>query len=50
MNAPHLSRIGTHLRKLSPYFLLELLMPGGSVVALLLWWNRHRHNEARRHV
>ena len=47
MNAPNLnlSRIGTGLKKLSPYFLLELLLPGGSVFALLLWM--HRRNQAK---
>jgi len=50
MNAPNLnlslnlSRIGTGLKKLSPYFLLELLLPGGSVFALLLWMRRRRKN------
>ncbi len=32
--------IATRLRDLGPYFLLELLVPGGTVVALLLWWYR----------
>ena len=26
-----------HLRKLGPYLLVELLLPGGTLVALLLW-------------
>ena len=29
-------------RKASPYLLIELLLPGGSVIALLLWLFRHR--------
>lgn len=37
MNARNLSRIATHLRDLAPYFLLALALPGGSIVALLLW-------------
>lgn len=42
--------LATRLREFGPYFLLELVMPGGSVLALLLWWHRHRHDEGRRHV
>jgi hypothetical protein len=31
------------LRDLAPYAALELIMPGGSVMALLLWlYRRHR--------
>jgi hypothetical protein len=30
------------LRSLSPYLAAELLLPGGSIVALLLWIYRHR--------
>jgi hypothetical protein len=30
------------LRSLSPYLAVELLLPGGSIVALLLWTYRHR--------
>ena len=29
-------------RSLGPYLAIELLLPGGSVVALLLWTYRHR--------
>ena len=29
-------------RKASPYLLIELLLPGGSIIALLLWLYRHR--------
>lgn len=29
-------------RKASPYLLIELLLPGGSIIALLLWLFRHR--------
>ena len=41
-----LNHIATRLRELGPYFLVELLLPGGTVLALLLWWHRHRHNGA----
>jgi hypothetical protein len=43
MNASQLSRIGTHVRRLSPYFLVELLLPGGSLLALLLWLHQRHH-------
>jgi hypothetical protein len=29
-------------RTLGPYFAVELILPGGSVLALLLWLYRHR--------
>jgi len=29
-------------RTLSPYFAIELILPGGSLLALLLWAYRHR--------
>lgn len=36
MNAPTLSRFATRVRELIPYFLVALL-PGGSILALVLW-------------
>jgi hypothetical protein len=30
------------LRKLAPYAAIDLLLPGGSVIALLLWFYRSR--------
>ena len=30
------------LRSLGPYLAVELFLPGGSIVALLLWTYRHR--------
>ena len=33
-------------RSLGPYVLLELFMPGGTLIALALWWMRQ--NQARR--
>ena len=29
-------------RSLGPYLAIELILPGGSIVALLLWTYRHR--------
>ena len=34
------------LRKLGPYALLELVMPGGTILALLLYLYRHSTNAA----
>ena len=36
------------LRRLGPYALLELLMPGGTILALLLYLYRHRMNRRSR--
>ncbi len=32
------------LRELAPYALMELILPGGSVMAVLLWLYRRRRN------
>jgi len=32
------------LKALAPYALIELILPGGSVMALLLWFYRRRKN------
>ena len=40
MNASNLARIGTRLRGVGPYFLVALL-PGGLVLAPLLWLHQH---------
>jgi len=37
-----MERVLQGARKLSPYLLIELLLPGGSVIALLLWILRRR--------
>ena len=29
------------LRQLGPYLLIELLLPGGTLIALLLWLSQH---------
>jgi hypothetical protein len=34
--------IAEQLRTFGPYFAVELILPGGSVVALLLWLYRRR--------
>ena len=33
------------LKALAPYALIELILPGGSVMSLLLWLYRRRKNE-----
>src|SRR4029077_15379761 len=35
------------IRSLGPYAAIELLLPGGSVLALLYWWHRHRVRHVR---
>jgi hypothetical protein len=35
-------RLATKIRDLAPYAALELVMPGGSVMALVLWLYRRR--------
>jgi hypothetical protein len=36
--------VGVRLKALAPYALMELVLPGGSVMALLLWLYRRRKN------
>jgi hypothetical protein len=38
--AAWLARIGTILRQLGPYAAIEILLPGGTLMALLLWLYR----------
>ena len=35
------------VRSLGPYAAIELLLPGGSMLALLYWWHRHRRTSQR---
>jgi hypothetical protein len=44
---PHLR---TLVRQLGPYAAIELLLPGGSVLAALLWLYRHRERLATASV
>jgi hypothetical protein len=34
--------MGPHLRTLGPYMAIELVLPGGSLIALGLWLYHHR--------
>jgi hypothetical protein len=46
-----MKRIATALRAIGPYAAIELLLPGGSLVALSLWGYRNRSllaKQARR--
>lgn len=43
-----MNRLATALRTLGPYAAIELLLPGGSLVALSLWGIRNRSRLAAR--
>jgi hypothetical protein len=43
-----IDRLPALLRGLGPYAAIELLVPGGSVIALLIWLYRHRANVGAR--
>jgi hypothetical protein len=44
-----MKRVLQGARELSPYLLIELLLPGGTVIALLLWMFRRRTSAATVH-
>jgi hypothetical protein len=46
--APWIPRLANTLRALGPYAAIELLLPGGSLIALSLWAFRHRSQLAAR--
>jgi hypothetical protein len=37
-----MKKLLTGARSASPYLLVELLLPGGTLIALLMWFWRHR--------
>jgi hypothetical protein len=41
---PSAALVIARLKALAPYALIELILPGGSVMALLLWLYRRRKN------
>ena len=43
-----MNRLATALRTFGPYAAIELLLPGGSLVALSLWGIRNRSQIAAR--
>jgi hypothetical protein len=42
------ARLPALLRSVGPYAAIELLLPGGSIIALLIWLCRHRANVGAR--
>ncbi|HEV2443143.1 MAG TPA: hypothetical protein VGT07_11525 [Steroidobacteraceae bacterium] len=44
-----MARLAALLREFGPYLAIELILPGGSLIALLLWFCR-RHGMQRRPV
>jgi hypothetical protein len=40
------SRFPSQLGALGPYLAIELLLPGGSLIALLLWLYQRKHQES----
>ncbi|HYL02663.1 MAG TPA: hypothetical protein VEU54_04525 [Steroidobacteraceae bacterium] len=45
--ATGLLRVAALVRNLGPYAAIELILPGGSLLAVLLWLYRHRRACAR---
>ena len=46
MNASRSKRFLSGLRNLGPYLLVELILPGGTLLALLLWLSQGMHRGA----
>jgi hypothetical protein len=40
-----LSRLPGQLAGLGPYLAIELILPGGSLIALLLWLYQRKHSQ-----
>jgi hypothetical protein len=49
MTAAWVARGAALLKTFGPYAALELLLPGGSLIALLLWLYQHRRRGGRHH-
>jgi hypothetical protein len=45
--SPLVDRVFVLVRSLGPYAAIELLLPGGSMLALLYWWYRQRVSRTR---
>jgi UrcA family protein len=45
--APLFARLLVLLRVLGPYAVVELLLPGGTLIALLYWWYRNRQHGSK---
>lgn len=48
--SPFVGRMLVLLRSLGPYAAIELVLPGGTVVALLYWWYRRRMTRTRPYI
>jgi hypothetical protein len=44
--SPLIGRVLVLVCSVGPYAAIELLLPGGSLLALLYWWIRHRRSAA----
>lgn len=44
------ARLLGFLRRVGPYAAIELVLPGGSVIALVLWLYRHRSGHGHTHA
>ena len=48
VQSSRIARLATLMRSFGPYAAIELLLPGGSLIALALWIFRHREELAAR--
>jgi hypothetical protein len=39
--------LAVQVREIAPYFAVELILPGGTLIALALWWYRRRSAAAQ---
>jgi hypothetical protein len=46
MNGLPVTHVSQMLRKFGPYLALEVLMPGGSLLAIFLWFFRRKFESA----
>jgi hypothetical protein len=46
MNSLPVTRVSQMMRKFGPYLALEVLMPGGSLLAIFLWFFRRKLESA----
>ena len=46
MKAKTLKTVSRRLRAVGPYLLVELLLPGGTLIAFLLWLSQHNWAQA----
>ncbi len=46
MKIPRIARISQQLLKLAPYYAVALLVPGGSLLAIVVWFYQNRRARA----